>query len=79
MLAVSSHDRNNDPAEGDYIATAIYVRTTFLHADIDKEWFGEPPSESELSEIEAWKLHKRWLDIAQHRNCGIDRSELFLE
>ena len=78
MLAASSHDRNNH-SECDYIAIAIHVHTALLHADIDKEWFGEPPSESELSEIEAWKLPKRWLDVAQHRNCGIDRSDLFLE
>ena len=62
MLAVNSHDRNNDP-ERDYIANAIGVHTAFLHADFDQELFAEPPEpdewyESELREDEVWKLQK---------------------
>ena len=34
MLAVSSHDRNNDP-EDDHIVIAIYLQTAYLRADID--------------------------------------------
>ena len=57
MLAAGSHDQKNHP-EDDHIAIAIDVHTVFLHADIDQDWYVEPPGASELNEDEVWKLHK---------------------
>ena len=39
-------------------AIAIDGHTSFLHADIDQDFFAEPPEESELCEDEVWKQHK---------------------
>ena len=65
MLAASSHDRNNDP-ESNHITVSIDVRTAFLHADVDQDFFAEPPEpdewydaglkEDEVSKSEVLKL-----------------------
>ena len=55
-MAASSHDRNNHP-ERHYIASAIDVHTTFLHAHIAQELFPEAREETKLWEDEVWKLH----------------------
>ena len=60
MLAASSQDRNNHP-ECDHITIAIDVHTAFLHADVDQEFFAEPPESNDwydaaLREDEVWKL-----------------------
>ena len=57
VLKTMLDDRNNH-LEDDYVAIAIDVHTAFLHADIDQDFYAEPPEESELNEDEVWKLHK---------------------
>ena len=71
MLAAGSHDRKNHP-EDDHIAIAIDVHTVFLHADIDQDWYVEPPGESELNEDEVWKSTKHCSGTEKHQDCGIN-------
>ena len=42
MVASSSYKRTRDH-DSEYITVAIDVHTAFVHADIDRDLFAEPP------------------------------------